>query len=684
MSSQAKQPKRPVAPDPVDFRDRIYLPSVVRAPAPKHDSLASLDQRLGAGLPVLDQGNTNACTGFALANVVNYLRRVCGLEPDADISAFMLYSMARRYDEFPGSAKKDSGSSVRGALKGWFRHGAAAAACWSNDHEAMPPPNLKHPDQDWWFDAVNRPLGAYYRIEGHSIPDIHVALSEVGVAYASAICHGGWDAGFEAKPPQGRDKHRHEGEIWEIPLQAARPDDGGHAFLIYGYDSAGFLILNSWGEGWGTAGRARLRYEDWTANAMDCWVAQLGVVTREHLEVAEAGGLRVKAGKVTLSQDAVLRDREIAPFVIDMENNGRLSDSGRFRTHRDDIQSLLTDLVRKARADWKLAPTDPIDVAIYAHGGLTSEDGAAETAARWIPALYQNRIFPIFFFWETDLMATLANMVDDALTGQPRPTAGVLAKLGDWWDRRLERLLARPGTAVWGEMKENGAQISLNPQGGAQLLYSINAALKPRPLAPATTRLHLIGHSAGAIVHCHLASRLATAGWRFETVSFMAPAVRVDVFERTLLPQLQNGNVGHYLQLHLQDTAEQQDTTCRPILGYGRSLLYLVSESFEGGKRTPILGMETYFAAHVAPLALANVKAQTPADLASAVATHGGFDDDNVVRAAVIKEIRRGAPAPAVGSGRPTAARRAGRSGRAKPPQASGTARRSAARRPRG
>ena len=29
----------------------------------------------------------------------------------------MIYSMARRYDEFPGS-KRDDGSSVRGALKG--------------------------------------------------------------------------------------------------------------------------------------------------------------------------------------------------------------------------------------------------------------------------------------------------------------------------------------------------------------------------------------------------------------------------------------------------------------------------------------------------------------------------------------------------------------------------------------
>ena len=35
--------------------------------------------------------------------------------------------MARRYDEFPGVAE-DAGSSLRGALKGWFKHGACGEA----------------------------------------------------------------------------------------------------------------------------------------------------------------------------------------------------------------------------------------------------------------------------------------------------------------------------------------------------------------------------------------------------------------------------------------------------------------------------------------------------------------------------------------------------------------------------
>ncbi len=46
-----------------------------------------------------------------------------------------------------------------------------------------------------------------------------------------------------------------------------------------------------------------------------------------------------------------------------------------------------------------------------------------------------------------------------------------------------------------------------------------------------------------------------------------------------------------YQQFHLSEKAEEDDPTCSP---YRRSLLYLVSESFEHGVQTPILGMGTW------------------------------------------------------------------------------------------
>ena len=160
--------------------------------------------------------------------------------------------------------------------------------------------------------------------------------------------------------------------------------------------------------------------------------------------------------------------------------------------------------------------------------------------------------------------------------------------------------------------------------------------------AKTRVRLHLIGHSAGAIVHCHLVQRLAELGWKFESVNFMAPAVTVRLFENTLLPRIQDGSVGRLNQLHLTDTAEQRDETCRPVLGYGRSLLYLVSESFEGGVRTPILGMEKYFTQSVGQLNLQAIHAWAAPGTASASTTHGGFDDDATTMRSIISLIKTG------------------------------------------
>ena len=617
--SSEKIPKRNVVPDRLDLRDRSYMPSI--AVTPGNELSPKIE------LPVLNQGNTNACTGFALSNVVNFLLR--SWEPKApQISPYMLYSMARRYDEFPGY-KEDAGSSLRGAMKGWYKHGACRFDLWK---KVEMPAAATRPEDDWWLDAAQRPLGAYYRVETRSITDMHMALNEVGILYASAICHGGWLKGIDAKTPKAG--------YWTIPLTAATADDGGHAFVIVGYTRAGFIVQNSWGKDWGSGGFAILTYEDWLENAMDCWVAQSGVVTDQHIEIAGSISLRMERGRVKLASDNVLRNREISPFIIDMENNGRLSNTGQFRTQVGDVDALVNLHIAEARKNWGLKDNAPTDIAIYAHGGLTSEEDAALTAASWIPALYEAKIFPIFLMWETNLWATLKNRLSDLISEQPRPTAGIGDQLKRFWNKRLERLLALPGTAIWGEMKQNGDAISSGKESGGRILYE-RAMLSPW-FTKTPVRLHLIGHSAGAIAHSYIIDRLCKLGWTFESVNFMAPAVTIDLFNQTVVPRLQDGKVKRLNQFHLTDVSEQTDPTCRPILFYTRSLLYLVSESFEHGVTTPILGMEKYFDEHIASLGLKSVKAWSVPLSASQSTTHGGFDDDTATRQNVISLIKTG------------------------------------------
>src|SRR3989442_5412433 len=501
-----------VVPDRLDLRDRPYQPPVTTAPQSNLHSFAHFKFNPF----ILDQGDTNACTGFALACVVNFLLHRAKRAGEGPVSPFFLYSMARRYDEFPG-ATEDTGSSLRGAMKGWYKHGVCGSELWKQ--EKMPPPAAS-PAKDWWQDAAKRPLGAYYRVDPRSVTDMHVALNDVGILYASAVCHSSWDEGF--KPEAGKR------DGWRIPFVKARPDDGGHAFAIVGYDEQGFLVQNSWGGKWGDGGFATLTYEDWNEHAMDCWVAQLGVVTEQHLEVASATSLRAASTAegvtVSLASNAELRVREISPFIIDMENNGCLSRSGEFRTNEDDLKALVTIQLDAARKLWKV-DSGLMDMAIYAHGGLTDEETAADTAARWIPALYQGQIFPIFLMWETDLWSTLKDRLEDLITGEPRPTGGFRDELSKWWNQRLERLLAEPGSAIWGEMKQNAEAITTNKESGVRKFC--DECKKLKEFDQDRVRLHLIGHSAGSIVHSYIADALVGMGWTFKTINFMEPAVTV-------------------------------------------------------------------------------------------------------------------------------------------------------------
>lgn len=636
MATQRNKPVRNVRPDELDFRDVSFRPNVAVAPRP------TLFPEFHPA--VKDQGSTSACTGFSLSLVVEHLLARSQREA-ASISPYMLYSMARRYDEFPGS--RDEGSSLRGALKGWYRHGVCGDHLWATGVDMPPAP--KRAEDDWWLDAVRRPLGAYYRIDARAISDMHAALNEVGILYASAVCHAGWEGGYKEKKPRARPQSFADA-IHVIPEVEPTAVDGGHAFAIIGYNETGFLIQNSWGERWGSRGYAILSYADWLANAMDCWVAQLGVVTEEHLAIARAQTLRTdpKGTRISLAGSTRLRDREISPFVINMANNGRLSNSGRFRTSEDDVRAIVEVHLAEARDRWGLQGK-PLDVCLYAHGGLVGEKDAAAIAAQWIPMLYRERIFPVFLIWETDFLSTLVNRMEDAIKDIPR-AAGAPAGGGfwwraeRWWNERLERLLAKPGSQMWGEMKQNAAAISGGPATGATLLYKhfVKAGAATGPL-----RLHLLGHSAGAIVHSHIIDFVSRQkGMQFESVSFMAPAVRVDTFDRLVAPRLKDGRVRRYQQLHLTDKAEEDDPTCGP---YRRSLLYLVSQSFEQpegkagqGERwqpVPILGMQRYFDAY-AP-GLKNTTVHVSPGPTSASSTHGGFDDDALSQRRVIEFIHK-------------------------------------------
>lgn len=261
-------------PDRIDYRDRVYNPPLVCLPE-QYPSQEFIENHLADYTRkhklILDQGKEGACTGFGLAAVINYLLWKKHLDLEAAgkkgsakmvrVSPRMLYHMARIYDEWPGEDYE--GSSCRGAMKGWHRHGVCTEQFWPYRTKFVPP------KEGWQQDAARRPLGAYYRINKDSIADMQAAVREVGAIYVSATVHKGWFLDASDTLPV-------------IPFVVE--EAGGHAFAITGYTTQGFIIQNSWGEGWGYLGFAILSYEDWIRNGSDAWVAVCGAP----MEIREA------------------------------------------------------------------------------------------------------------------------------------------------------------------------------------------------------------------------------------------------------------------------------------------------------------------------------------------------------------------------------------------------------------
>src|SRR5262249_21832212 len=182
-STRRTLPKLDAVPDTLDFRDRMFEPTLVEVPT--NIPLADYQKN---NVPILDQGQEGACTGFGLATVANYLLRVRKVEPDKiPTSPRMFYEMAKRYDEWPGEAYE--GSSARGAMKGWHKHGVCAETVWPYRPKKLAGDLLTAKRAE---EARRRPLGAYFRVNHRDLVAMHSAISEVGVLYATGTVHEGW------------------------------------------------------------------------------------------------------------------------------------------------------------------------------------------------------------------------------------------------------------------------------------------------------------------------------------------------------------------------------------------------------------------------------------------------------------------------------------------------------------
>ena len=575
--------KLDVRPDRIDLRDLLYRPPLVSLP-PRFPADADVEQFLPHYTKldlILDQGKDGACTGYGLAAVVNYLRfiREWELRQQAPerlerVSPLLLYDLARLYDEWPGEDYE--GSSCRGALKGWHKHGVCVDGLWPRKNNKK----LKFGEwrEKWRESARANTLGVYYRINRKSVVDMQSAIREIGAIYVSATVHEGWD-----EPKPGLATHKGLSRICRVE----RPkEDGGHAFALVGYNESGFVVQNSWGRDWGSGGFALLPYEEWVQYGDDAWAVALGVPAQvdsptsvvrgpARLGLAMAGSSAAFAGSSAASAGGGSRwsADEALDYTIVSGNDGFVI---RRKVDFGDSKSTVDYLARELPQASGLKK-----LVIYAHGGLNSESDSLKRIECLGPGFLDNGIYPLFLTWKTGPIETLTDMLQDAVKPLGTPAGRSIGdRLADAWDRTVEVTAANTGVkAMWGEMKEN-ADLGAAPGRVLRLLAKALAGLRGM-------EIHLVGHSAGSIVLAELLP-LLKGGPAVKSCTLWAAAATVELANAAYRPALAQGIVERITMENMSDERECADTVSRV---YRKSLLYLVSRALESAHKKPLMGL---------------------------------------------------------------------------------------------
>lgn len=600
-----------VRPDKPDVRDRFYIPSLVLL-APEIPPPDFPDYE------ILDQGSEGACTGFGLAAVINLLNARAGINFKA--SPVMLYQMARKHDEWPG--EDHAGSSCRGAIRGWKNMGVCSAEDWPFTGKG----DLGELTIERAYKARYHTLGAYYRLLPN-ISDYHAALNETGALFVSAAVHSGWNDPVKLDPTD--------------TLATIQPSDevtGGHAFAIVGYNSQGFIVQNSWGPGWGTKGFAVWLYEDWIRNISDGWVFRMAVPCPQIFGLTASSSASPAEGI-----GRTPKRLEIAGHFVHFDD-GKFKERGDFWSAASDVQQTADLILDRAIKDKYQ------HLLIYCHGGLNSPDLAASRIAALKEGHKRNGIYPFHIIYDTGL----GEEIKDAVLRAGRRSEGIIDRLqeniADFSDKLLEDTLRTPVTAIWEEIKR-GARMPFEspspdkPSDGSLVIQTFAQTLKASPM-----KIHLVGHSTGAIILGHLLKAFDALEMPdlVATCSLMAPACSIEFFNEHYAPRLGKQPKGStltrlpVLDIYNLNAQLELDDTVGFI--YRKSLLYLVSNALERQRAKPLLGMEVFANKLPALPGLRFMYSDGKTGTVTRSTTHGGFDNDTATMNSIMRRILGAVP----------------------------------------
>lgn len=574
--------------DPVDFRDRYYEPRPADVPPEAVPNRTLLNVR--------DQGEgTDKCTAHALAAVIDYANRRRAPARDSKlpepVSVRMMFEMARHFDEMPANATE--GSSLRGALKGLFHNGVCSERL-APDQPARWRLTIEAAEE-----ARGTSLGAFFRLR-HVLYDYHAALHEAGAIAVSAMLHPGWE--------QARSGGRN------ATIGPGKPPSKAeaHAFAIVGYTPDGFWIQNSYGAEWGDQGLAIWPYEDWSRNVLDAWVLWLAVPSRKAFRLV--GGHVGLQGRTPFRARASVPRLEITGHYLHFED-GDFVRTGPYHNSLDTVKETAR-LLRDEDPRRKDGPRYD-HLLLMIDSGLDSIEDMAARAAVLTPVYKAQRIYPVFVFWHSDMLARVMELLEGHVP-RARERAG---DVDAYVDHLLEVFMAQHARAVWQSASWEAARLAYSEDGRRfdaaradaphidfpkaewrgeawKALEILVEAARHRSEGAAPMRLHLAAHGAGVFLLGHLVARAMSGGASMDTtsiadaigtVSLLAPACP-DSFLQAAFEPLQgafaeNGDAEPTTTIYaLNSDREAQDR----VGPYGRSFLHLIKGAFAEGQENVV------------------------------------------------------------------------------------------------
>ena len=612
MRAQGARRALSVQADLMDLRDRFYRPSLI-----------PLKRRIipeAAELHIRNQKTDPACTGFALAAVIDQqCRHMFGPDEGIRASARMLFEMARLHDDLPDEDL--AGSTLRGALKGFFHNGVCRLTELT--------PDIQPPLSPRWAlsieraqEARNISLGAYFRLE-HVINDYHAAINEAGAIVASAKIFDGWRS-----PQEGR-------------IGPANRFQGRHAFAIVGYDEEGFLVQNSWGSRWGgylgLPGVALWPYEDWSENVEDAWVLRLAVSSPKAFDIKIARNMGKQRAPATAAASGTKpRRQDILGHYLHLDD-GALVTRGRYAQLPDTVAATAA-LLKAGGRDTSSPPYKHL--LIFTHGAMTDRYEVAARIKAWYKVFKASGIYPLHIMWETGFNSEVVDVVSDLLF-KTKTRIGEGAAAEKYTDERLEQLARPLGRKLWRDLGTT-ARMAFEPGsdgGDAIRAYLSSAAAEPNPM-----QLHFASVSGGVQLLGGLLEVVEELGLSLASASLMAPACSLDHYDNAIRPHVGRtiATLNQYTLIERRERADKLDI-------YGKSLLYLVSAALEAEPHTPLLGLERDLRPVDATLPEAHHLIYAGRDNGRSDArTHRGFDSDPRTMNDLLETILGTAPDPAL------------------------------------